>query len=159
MTETFTENSIPMAELSLQMNQQDDNQKRIEKNKRTVQSRFTRQYAKYQHWRSMIMEMWIKAKSEKWSHEKLLDYRSQWIYDQESFQSLPQWIKYQLTGVYDVLYNMTYRLDLTFCYAHPETGVITDSHTLCKDGFAAKLDTVTGEHYWKNDDGTFSHPF
>ena len=48
---------------------------------------------------------------------------------------------------------------LTFCYPHPDTGVITDSHILCNDGFACRINTETGGYYYKNSDGSFTDKF
>lgn len=119
--------------------------------------RFQKHSQQYQSRLASIQDIWARAKHDKLSHDAILKLRKERILDYQD--GLPLWIVYQLTGAWDVCQSLAYRLDLVFCYAHPDTGTITDASELCHDGFASRIDMKTGHHYWKNDDGTFTHAF
>lgn len=118
--------------------------------------------ARYESMRASMIGAWQRAKEGKWSHQQLLDYRAKWIYT-DAYKLVPQYIKERLSGVWDTLFYLAYAKDLVFCYPHPETGVITDCVKICNEGLAGLLSEKgldkQGNHYWKNEDGTFTHAF
>lgn len=135
---------------------------REQRNERRSDLRAQTLNARYRDRLSQIMELWIRAKAEKWTHDAVLKYRSEWIYN-DAYKLLPSWIHERMTGADDMCYHRTFREDLVFCYPHPLTGVITPANIICNEGLAQKLSEMgldkQGHHYWKNDDGTFTHPF
>jgi len=131
-------------------------QTKEERNKKRAQTRFEKGYMMEQSRNGMVVNMFRRAIKEHWSHRKMLDYRTEWIYRGK----LPAWIHQRLMGAWDAVQsNMRRDGVLTFCYKHPITGVITPSTILCNQGLASQIETGTGEHYYRNDDGTYTDAF
>jgi len=130
-----------------------------EKNARRRDLRFQRISERYESLKSALIHLWTRAAKEHWTHDRILEYRREWIPRiNGTTDKFPDWVEMRLQGVSDTLFDLHFR-QLTFCYAHPQTGVVTPADQLCHDGLASQLDTATGAHYYKNDDGTFSDRF
>ncbi len=70
----------------------------------------------------------------------MLAYKKEWIHN-DAYQSLPDWVKYKLQGVDEVLFDLTWR-QLKVCCPHPDTGVVTKYDDLMAAGVEARrLDT------------------
>lgn len=131
---------------------------REERNKRRSDLKFSNRRAVYENFKSQYIGLWQRGKKEKMTLAAILEHRK-WIMETDAYKSLPGYYKERLTGISDVLFDLAYRNDLVFCYPDPDLGVIRDAKSLCDDGLASRLDNTKGNHYWKNDDGSFTHPF
>lgn len=98
-------------------------QTKEERNKQRREDRFARQHNSYQNTRWQIIHAFDKAQKEFWTHEKLLDYRNEWILN-DSYKLLPDWVVERLVGVWDTCHDLLWR-QLHVCYIHPDTGVLT----------------------------------
>lgn len=135
---------------------------REEKNKRNRDSIASAIHSRYARFKTQIIELWIRAKRDKMTFRQILDYRNQWIFG-EQYNKLPQWAKYRLEGCFEFGVDLAYRQDLVFCYPHPQDNKITSARMICDMGFAQALadcgNDKLGAHYWKNEDGTYTHAF
>lgn len=109
------------------------------RNERRSDLRAQRLHSAYQNTRWQIIHTFDKARKEHWTHAQLLAYRNEWIFT-DAYKALPDWVKYQLTGVWDTCHDLLWR-ELKVCYPHPETGVLTDYEDLKGRDDLNKLDT------------------
>lgn len=126
---------------------------REERNKKRSSDRYAEYFQKKQSAIESLVSIFTWAPLQGWSHDKLCSEKRRIMP-----QGVPLWVTYAVDGAFDALMANAYRHQLVFCYAHPETGVITDSNSLCDDGLASKLDSSTGAHYWRTEkDGVVSY--
>lgn len=133
---------------------------KAQRNERQSQNRFTRKLRSFESARNRVIDYWRESAEKHPTHAEMLAYRETWIFPRNGIVET-MGVNYfsQVCAVWDAMQIIAYRDHLAFCYAHPDTGVITPTKELSMAGLASRIDTSTGKHYWKNSDGTYTHPF
>ncbi len=129
---------------------------REERNKAASNRRFANHHRSFMSFKRQMLDLFDRARKEKLRQADLLEYRSRILTD-SSYKLTPGWVQDRLTGVWEVLIDLLQR-ELTFCYPHPDTGVMTDKRVICDNSeLLHRVNTDLGGYYWKNEDGTFTH--
>ncbi len=128
---------------------------RDERNERRRKSRFSETHARYQSLLHTLLYNFERMRREHWSNERYIAWRNEWF----KLDRVPQHVRERLQGATDTLFAQLYRHDLTFCYPHPDTRVLTPASVLCDAGLASRLANEEGDHCYRNEDGTYTDKF
>lgn len=101
---------------------------------------------------SRIRTAWHDCQKNRGTHESLLKWREEWVFNQPYYKDLPDDDKRYLQAVWDTMQALVWE-DLVFCYEID--GKLIHSHDVVHLGLTDKCTKDNGHHCWQDENGYY----